>query len=518
MPDGESLRTWWGRPVPPARTVAFGLVCLLAIAGTGVALWGLPLRHPLLGDPGRFVEAPVTPTNLARPRAANSPVLALDPREPRFAALAHRYDDPLPACGLQVSGDGGESWVGARPVPVLPAGVERCANPEVAIDGRGTLHYLFSGMAGNSHEPQGAFLVTSADRAATFTAPRRVLGPGAYGVRLAVDRRAGRGGRLHLAWLQAGAQPTATGFGTPANRVMTAFSVDGGNSFSKPIAVSRTGRMAAPAMALGPGGDVRVAYFDLGNDARDFEGTEGPTWPGRWSLLLGSSDDGGRRFAPSVVVDGAVAPAGRVPSIFTMASPAVAAGRLGTCLAWTDARLGDADVMLRCRTPAGRWLPAQRVNDDAKGNGRSQHLPEIAMAPGGRLDITFYDRRSDQRNRMVAVAFSYTYDGRRFSPNTALARSLFSAEVGLAPKAGGEAPVELSSRMALVSGGSSAIVAWTDTRNTREAITSQDIYSAQASLLFSSGRPRWATPGGLGLTLASSIALVAMRRRPVARP
>lgn len=489
--------------------MAFGLAALLAVTASGLAFWGMPVTRAM-GQPGAFTEAPVTATDLARQRVSNSPALVADPSASQFVVAAHRVDGPEPGCGLQVSGDGGKSWVGAIPVPVLPPGAQFCHAPEVAFDGRGILHYLFVGLSDASHRPMGVFLTTSSDRARTFSPPRQVLGPLSYGVRMAVDPISGR---VHLAWLRAGEEPTATGFASLSNSVVTSSSSNGGVSFSEPVVVSTPGarRPAAPALALGPKGQVEVAYYDLGDDARDYEGQPGPAWEGPWSLLAARSSNGGGSFAPGVVVDDAIVAPFRVPSIFTMPPPALVAGAKRSCLAWTDARHGDADVLLRCSSAGGRWSPVRRVNDDPQGNGVSQYLPQLAQAPTGRLDVAFYDRRiSPERNDRVTVGFAYSYDGRKFSSNIALTRSPSDPGVGPAAGAGGE--VDFGSRLGLLSQNSSALAAWTDTRNGRQGVIAQDVYSAEATLLFASVRPRWAVPAGVALAGASVGVMLLLQR------
>lgn len=476
--------------VPSPRTMAFGIAALISVLGGGLAFWGLPVERAL-GNPGTFTEVPVTATDLVERRASSSPALAADPTASRFIVAAHRTGDSEGGCGLQVSGDRGKGWVGADPVPVLPAGVERCSSPEVAFDRGGTLHYLFLGLAGPGLRPVGAFLTTSSDRAVTFSGPRQVLGPLAFGVRMAI----GASGRIHLAWLQAGAEPTAGGFASLDNPVQTAHSDDGGASFSEPLMVAPSGRRwGGPALAVGPDGQVVIAYYDLGDDSRDYEGQPGLPWDGRWSLVTAVSADRGQRFAPAEVVDDAIAPPYRVPSIFTMAPPAVVAGRQSTCVAWSDARHGDPDVLLRCAV-RGRWTPARRVNDDPQGNGVWQYLPQLAQAPTGRIDVVFYDRRVRHlRNDQVTVSFAYSYDGAKFSGNVALTRA--PSDPTAAPVVRAGTPAELASRLGLLSQDSSSLAAWTDTRNGREGVMAQDVYAAEATLLFASVRPRWAVPGG----------------------
>lgn len=497
--------------VPSPGTAAFGLLALGAVLGGGFAVWGLPVA-PALGQPGTFVEAPATATDLANGILNNSPALASDPSNPDLVAMAHRVDGSDRGCGLQISGDGGEGWVGVEPLGKLPPGIDRCHSPMAAFDGQGNLYYSFLGLAGPDHRVGGVFLTRSADGARTFSPPSRVAGPLAYGARVAVDLRSGR---IHVAWLQAAEEPTATGFSSPTNTIMAAHSDDGGATFSAPVVVAAPmgRRLAAPALAVGPDGRVEVAFYDLGDDARDYGGTDGLTWDGRWSLLASRSSDGGARFLPATTVDETIAPAFRVPSIFTMAPPALAAGKGRTCLAWTDARYGDADVLVRCARDGARWSAEQRVNQDPMGNGISQYLPQLGLAASGRLDIAFYDRRGNQRNEQAAVGYSYSYDGRVFSPNTAVSQSYFDPTVGPKGPAGSSAATDFGSQIGLASTHSSALIAWADTRNRGDGGSVQDIYSAQASLLFTSDRPGWAVPVGMAVAAGSAAGMWLLRRR-----
>ncbi|MCA1847185.1 MAG: exo-alpha-sialidase, partial [Actinobacteria bacterium] len=146
-------------------------------------------------------EVPVTGNDERLQLGHNSPVLLADPREPRFVVLASRLDNPDFGCALQLSGDGGRSWVPVRPVPDLPSGADKCYAPEIAFDRGGVLYYLFIALQGQGNNPSGTYLVTSSDRGRTFSPPRQVLGPQRYMVRMAIDPTVGRAGRMYLVWL-----------------------------------------------------------------------------------------------------------------------------------------------------------------------------------------------------------------------------------------------------------------------------------------------------------------------------
>ena len=448
-----------------------------AVVTTGPAWPASPVVDPTVGE-----DRPATANYFQRPQAHNTPALAVDPTESRFVALANRLDAPQFDCALQLSGDGGRGFVPARPVPMLPAGSERCYGPEVAFGPDGVLYYLFLGLAGEGNVPMGAFLTTSSDRGRTFSAPRKVLGPYSFAVRMAVDPNAGARGRLHLVWLAASERPPLGSMPAPPNPIRAAHSDDGGRTFSEPVTVAGGDgeRVVAPVLALGPSGAVHVAYYDLEDDARDYSGLEGPVWEDTWSLAMSSSTDGGRSFGARAVIDRAVVPPERVMLIFTMAPASLVSDSRGRLYAaWHDARNGDWDVFMRRSVDGGwRWSAPVRVNDDPVGNGRHQYQPRLAVAPDGRLDAVFYDRRHDPENLRNHVAFTFSDDaGSRFATNRLLTSKPSDTRVGQSyagPAAQGL--VEFGSRLGLLSTPARAVAAWTDTRNAQRPLH-QDVFS-----------------------------------------
>lgn len=451
--------------------------------------------------------------------ANNSPMLAVHPRQSRFVVLANRMDAPQFGCALQVSGNGGRTWLPLDPVPKLPKGAERCYAPEVAFDADGRLYFLFVGLAGRGNEPMGAFLTHSDDRGETFGPPRRVLSGFNFGVRMVLDHDAGDQGRIHLVWLKATSDPPLGGFGPPPNPIMHSFSDDQGRSFSDPVQVSdvQRARVVAPALALGGDGSVHVAYYDLGADAVDYQGLEGTTWEGTWSVVVATSRDGGRRFGPGVVVDDDVVPHERVMLIFTMPPPALAADGDRICAAWTDALHGDADVLARCSLDSGaRWLEPQRLNDDPRGNGKIQYLPRLVFGDGGRLHAIFFDRREDPRNLHNDVRYTYSDDrgGERFRPSVRLTEDPSYSRIGQQyGNVSARRQFEFGARLALLPRGAGALAAWPDTRNSRPGTTNQDLFTTDVRFPSSTYQPGWARMAGAILLLVATTWMVATMRR-----
>lgn len=458
-------------------------------------------------------ESPATAMDQTLGLAANSPVLAADPDQPRFVALAYRFDAPQFSCGLALSGDGGHSWLPARPIVALPEGAERCYGPDIAFGPHGRLYFAFVGLAGAGNEPVGAYVAYSDDRGATFSVPTKVLGPGNFGVRMAVDAGLGELGRVHLAWLHTPSDPPLGGFGSPPNPIQSAFSDDGGATFSVPVGVSPDPArlLVAPSITMGADHAVHVSYYDLGDDRVDYLGLEGPTWTGSWSLVVSTSVDQGQTFATTSVVDDAITPSERVMLIFTMAPASVVSANGRLCAAWTDARNGDADAMLRCSDDGAKtWGPLVRLNDDAVGNGIRQYLPRLAIDAGGRrVQALFYDRRDDPSNIRNHVRLASSLDGgRSFSPNVRITSEDSDSRTGQqyeVPSAVGQ--YEIGSRLGLIMLGDRALAAWTDSRNSQSVIgaVGQDVFTAVVVLPASGGR------SGTGIVvLGAAAALVAV--------
>lgn len=85
---------------------------------------------------------------------------------------------------------------------------------------------------------------------------------------------------------------------------------------------------------------------------------------------------------------------------------------------WSDYRNGDVDVFASSSANGGRtWAPAVRVNNDPVHSGADQFFQWMAVDPSdGSVNVLFYDRRQDPRNRAaIAVLARCTDQGRTFT-------------------------------------------------------------------------------------------------------
>lgn len=504
------------------RTGRLALGAALLLVGVGAIL----LSTAFSGRPSARLAGGDTPVNEgARDPgnidANNSPTLVRSPARPGELVAVNRIDTPRYGCGLNVSTDEGAHWT-AVAIPI-PRGEERkCFAPDAAFSADGTLYVSYVTLRGSGNVPHAVWLVSSRDGGRTLGPPRRLLGPLAFQVRLASDPARPR--RLYLTWLQA-ADVGLLRFAAPGNPIRAMRSDDGGATWSTPVRVSdpARARVEAPAPAVGPAGELYVLYLDVGDDRLDYEGAHegfgGPPYAGRFALVLGRSRDGGATWSESVV-ERRVVPTVRFIA-FLPPFPSIAVDRSSGRIyaAYQDGRLGRSDAYVwSLARGAGAWTRPVRVNDTGTRDGTSQYLPKIAVAPNGRLDVLYYDRRADPGDRRTDVSLQSSTDGgATFTRRVRVTDRGFDARIG----AGSERGLpDLGSRLGLVATTSRALAAWTDTRAGSEVSNKQDIAFAAVAI---SDPGRLAQPardalryGGGAVALAGlALLLVSLRRRYV---
>ena len=454
----------------------------------------------------------------------NSPTVATDPDDPRRAVIAHRIDRPGFSALLEWSADGGATW---QPTTLpLPPGTEPCAaspeqtpcpfGPDVAFAPDGTLYVVYVSLQGRGNTPAALWLARSTDGGRTLEQPLRVAGELSFQPRVVVDDA----GSVHLVWLDAEAVGLNQLVG-PA-RVVAARSEDGGRTFSTPLPVSDASRerVGAASAVIDSEGNVVVLYQDFKNDRRNFGGLQGPVPEDPYALVVTRSTDGGRTFGPGVEIESNFVPARRF-LVFLPEYPSLAAGPNGSLyVAWADARNGNEDVFLRRSEDGGdTWSEATRVNDNAMADGTSQYLPRVAVARGGRVDVLFYDRRSDPADVQTEVFLASSEDGRETFANRRVSSQPFSSAVG--PTFGPEYGTDFGTRLGLVSTEEGALASWTDTRLGDVNTGRQDVFAA-AVTHSSGGLLTRTAPVLILLTglIAGAVVLTLVRKqsRPRAQP
>ena len=420
-------------------------------------------------------------TDEAAITAASSPVLAANPEDPRNYVIGHRVELPRYSCSVAASADAGATWTTGD--LTLPPGTERCYTMSLAFDRDGVLHLVFVTLSGTGNVPDGAWLARSTDGGRTFSPPARVLDREKFQVRLLVDP-ATSPPHLYLSWVE------ASGIGflqmAPPSRVMVRASTDGGATFGAPVQASAPGRDrvgAAVPVLRGPGA-LTVLYFDYGRDAFNFQNVEG-TYQGTFELIAANSSDGAASFREATV-DRAVVP----PEPFLVFLPplptGVTDGRGRTYVAWSDRRPGRPAVLLSTSDDGGlTWAPPRRV-DGAEGEAL---LPQLALAPGGRLDVAWAEV-GDGAGGPTRVRFTASDDRAATFGPVAAANEPFPREwLPASPRARAGARPDLGSALAVLSADDAAYLAWPDTRKGGADTRRTDIVGARVRVT-ASGEPR----------------------------
>jgi hypothetical protein len=504
--------------VPPSAVFGAALVSLAAGALlVSLAFDGKPTAQIL----GGYLPVNAGARDALDLSAHNSPTVVQNAADPAELAIANRIDSPRYSCALHLSSDGGSTW-SQLPIPAPQGEEPKCYAPDVAFGADGVLYLSFVTLKGRGNVPNAVWLSRLEEGDRALSTPRKVLGPLSFQVRLVADPVAR--GRIYLTWLQA-SDVALFRFTETGNPLRVTRSDDGGRTWRSPVRVSdpRRARVVAPSPAIGPGGELYVAYLDLGQDRLDYEGLHrgrgGSPFAGRWQLVLARSRDGGTSWAESVVERRLVPTERFIAFIPPFPSVAVDAGSGRLYAGFQDGREGDADVMV-WSLPQGesRWKGPIRVNDNRTGDGTSQYLPKLAVAPDGRVDVLYYDRRSDRRNVTTEVSLQSSFDGgESFGPRLRVSDRGFDSRVGFGSERG---IPDLGSRLGLLSTDSNALAVWTDTRAGTRASRKQDLARAILGFAEPARLPRAVRyalrVAALGLGVAGIALLVAaVRRRPL---
>ncbi len=459
----------------PFVAVAIALVAAGAGAIVVSGSYDTPREAAALGRNLAVNDGARNPLDLS---ANNSPTVVTNPVDGANLVAVNRIDSPRYSCAVHVSTDGGGRW-NQVPVPAPGRSAGACFAPDAAFAADGTLYVSFVTLKGRANSPHSVWLSRSSDGGKTLSRPIETpLGARAFGVRLTADPRSAR--RIFLTWLKA-SELGLYAFSETGNPIMAIRSDDGGSNWTRPTRVSSSSRqrVVAPVPAAGKAeGELNVLYLDLGDDVLDYagghKGQGGPPYDGPWQLILARSTDNGATWK-ELPVDREITPTERFV-VFTPPAPSLAVDRDSGRLyaGFHDGRSGDSDVLVwSLAAGSGQWDGPERVNDTPQRDNTTQNLPALSVAPDGRLDVMYYDRRADRTNVLNEVSFQSSFDsGKSFNDRIRLSDRAFSSRIG----SGLERRLpDLGSRNALVSTDTRAYGIWTDTRQGSRRTAKQDL-------------------------------------------
>jgi len=416
-------------------------------------------------------------------------------------------------CGFSYSANGGTSWAPETFVPGLtkftndPAvagtgAFEIAGDPAVAFNPRfGTFDVVCQAFNGSppfeiqllatTFDPAKAnpnanvnfSYGTAVGGAPAWTTPAAVTSGQSTGTQkgsngqfpdhetIAVDTGSGPGhhfGRLFVAWAQFN--------GSGRSPIELAYSDDNGHTWTGPVQVSdqhhRFGQDARPS--IGPDGSVYVTWVNGPNETSLTNN----------AVLAAKSADGGATWSQSFTVAPIVAPIpGQLPNsnyrVFTDAWSAVdqASGKL--VVGYTDEKSGAANIYT-VHTLAAGDLSGWSAPVQVKPSANEQFFPWLSSAPGGRIDLVFYDRTCDPADTRNCVTLASTSDSGQTWATTPLTTSGFDGDQFQACLAFVDPPdcgvFFLGDYIAVASTDTAAQVLWTG-----DGPSAMDVFSQRAS-------------------------------------
>ncbi|MHB1533568.1 MAG: cell wall-binding repeat-containing protein [Acidimicrobiales bacterium] len=378
------------RTLGPSVVTAMALLAAVTTIGLGLA--------GAASTPSLRVSANYRLGSARSPaRGHDAPGLAVDPANPRHVV---EVDQDLLAgqCDYHVSFDGGRTWKGGHlrapagfPTPPC-VGLSGAGYPHmdqsVAFGSGQNVYTVFDARQSRQRNVLDSVLVARSSDGGRHFAPAVVAASGPaqktyhyVRAQLAVVPRSG-GDLLYVSmW-------GFTRFTSKHNpQVLVTRSTDGGATWSIPTdAGVPTQKAIEPTQpVVSPDGSVHVGWR-----------TSGPKGSAQ-HLMEANSTDGGATWhqvevgpvTGTVRTDPKMAVGPRHGRLYLTYQYGSLQGET------TGPNFGNPDIYLRHSTNGGAtWSAPLRVNDDPPGRGVDHRSPHLSVAPDGRLDIVWFDRRN----------------------------------------------------------------------------------------------------------------------------
>jgi hypothetical protein len=344
--------------------------------------------------------------------AANEPSICIDPNNLNHIAIGWRQFDTTNSnfrqSGEAYSTNGGLSWTFPGN---LEAGTFR-SDPVLASDVNGVFYYL--GITNTA--TFNCDLLRSTNGGVTWQRIGDALGGDKEW--MAIDTTSGPGrGNIYQAW------QIANSFGNNPNFMFTR-STNGGASWMTPIGIPHAAHFGT--LDIGPNGEV----YDLGWD----DGTS-QFWLSRSTNAMNSAVT--PSFDLTVPVDlggalpsGGINPAGLLGQAWVVVDRSTNQTRGNVyALCSTTGSSNTCDVMFARSTNRGAsWSAPLRIND--LGSNSYHWFGAIAVAPNGRIDVCWYDTRSNPNNQFSELYYSYSLNGGLTWSSNRLVSAAFDPSLG----------------------------------------------------------------------------------------
>jgi hypothetical protein len=460
------------------RTAAAALAAVLVAAATA----GGPASAAELGD-----EARISGIH-AVARTFEGPAAAVDPNDDDrvFVAASDLLSN---SCHVYRSTDRGRTFTElagpdfgtATDCGLNKGGIPQNMRMKLVIDGEGVVYWAVAVADPAHHGARGVVLARSTDDGASWTTTTVTPGlapptPDEAVANFVPDVFVSPFGAaprtVWVSWRRSYAEASER-----ATEAWAARSGDGGGTFAPEVrAIEADPGFDAPRVVEDAQGTAY--WFQRSRPASASEGEAPKPSP----LLMARSTDGGRTWAQREVGQQDV----------VMEEPLAAVSPEGDALylAWADGRNGDLDVFFSRSADGGEsWSEPLRVNDDATANKRTQKWPRMSVAPGGRIDVAWYDYRHGSQDTPADDVEFFLGDandvylassedgGRSFGENERMTRASIDRTRGTY-----NVQYFVEVPPALASGEDHAYVAWSDTRLGNDDNGAQDIFGAALAL------------------------------------
>lgn len=450
-------------------------------------------------DEVRILQPTRMDDDLAPARTYSSPDLLVDPDNP-MKVFAASVEFRTRACVLLRSDDGGRNWKRAESPPSHPA-YPFCNHTQGGPTmsylawGRDRTLYHLSTAWGTEDGGTGSngrlsiILSRSTDEGDTWvhTIVRNARGKPDTEIErnnvqsLLVDAEHGDQDIVYAVWRN-------RVFGTPTvqRNGLVATSVDGGETFSEPVDLAGAffeDPENVDAPDIPPDKRVKVNFAaDYPHAALDDKGNVYAVWfretqnisptPAK-PVYVSRSTDRGKSFT----VMGQVAPPSGFPWGF-MLKWSKLGGPDGSLHAMFDSKFpqtqGDSDVYYSRSLDGGKtWSPLDALNDDDPALLHAQLLPNLSVAPDGRLDAVWWDFRNDPGTHVNDVYHaSSTDNGETWSKNRRVTDRSNNRKIG-----SWSTNFDMRQPPGIVSTNEFTVVAWDDTRDSEAVGEAQGLYS-----------------------------------------
>ncbi|HJV08139.1 MAG TPA: sialidase family protein [Acidimicrobiales bacterium] len=475
-------------------------------------------------------------------RTYSGPYMAVDPSNSNNV-VASFADFRSRRCGLMRSTDGGASWrkLEAAPAPQsYPSCISNNSNVfqgPIAFGRNSTLYYGLAGWdiqdrAVGSGGNVNILMARSTDLGDTWqsTIVRNVRGAEGEKVennrpvgQVAVDSKSGSDDIVYISWQYS--TPFVTAPNANPTRAVVAVSTNGGRDFGEPVdiagpawadAANRQKAITSPtATTLAPGATTTTLLAPAGSRAAQPD--QAANFGGRNpSITVDNKGNAyalwfntGANVAPGVLTGEWVSVSsddGKTWSSYQAGPMSPHTGGVGR-IAWSPGGgsqgtvhivsqvnpstsqqnptgiSSNFDVVHKMSTDGGKtWSEEKTLNDDDPKQMYAQVIPMISVAPNGRVDVAWWDTRSDPGIRGNDVYYSYSNDdGKTWSKNQRISDKTIDRKFGVWGN-----NFDMSSPPGIASSNEYAIFGWDDTRFSDPNISAnagfgggvQDIYTS----------------------------------------